>query len=104
MAVIVGERETDESYGDTYLNYTQHEMFDSGRMKGDSQFLNQQQFEWVFEYHDWNEKDYETCFRRPKDIDEAIKWAKKRISAKSRLIPLLQEMKTNDKLWIKISY
>ncbi len=101
---IVGER-VEYDYGDKMLEMEEYPQFDSVREIGDKDFVFQQDFKWE-QLHDNPEKpDYERYYRRPKDIDTAIKWIEENIPSNSpRLVKLMEDMKTNPNLWIIVSY
>jgi hypothetical protein len=101
---IVGER-IEYDYGDKMLETKEYRQFDSVRQVGDSDFVFQSDFEWKRLQDNPDKPDYERDYRRPKNIDTAIKWINKNIPTNSaRLIQLMEDMKANPNLYITISY
>lgn len=80
--------------------------FDSIRCSGDTDFIYSEEIEWEYKYDDPEKPDYDSCYRRPKDIDATKNWVKKNIpeSNKARLTKLLDDMAQNQNLWISVSY
>lgn len=92
----------DELGKEIYMEEQDHPTFETLRMIGDSDFAYCEDFEWIYEFEDPEAKPHDWSYKRPKDIDQAISWLNANYPG-HRLIELLEEMKTNDKLWLIIS-
>ena len=68
--------------------------FDSIRMSGDNDFINE---------NDWRRIGIEGNLRQPIDIDKTIEWCKNS-TYQQRFIPYLEKMKTDDSLTFRFAY
>ena len=104
---VLGERKKDEYTGgiDYYIENERYKDFDSVRCVGDKDFINTEEIEWEWMFDNPSDKDYEWGYRRPKDINFAINWIKENNPNNYvRMVTLLESMKKNDNIWIRVSH
>lgn len=108
IAKTLGKTITEKGFGydEKYIENERYDFFDSIRCSGDTDFIYSEEIEWEYKYDDPEKPDYDSCYRRPKDIDATKNWVKKNIpeSNKARLTKLLDDMAQNQNLWISVSY
>jgi hypothetical protein len=104
-AYYVGERITiEDGMGppQVYLEKEDHPTFDGLRYRGDTEFNNWVEKEYLHE--DPENPDFEHAYWRPKDINSAVGWLLDQDFSTDRLLKLMAEMVTNPNLYLHTAH